>query len=148
MKSCCFELYRRLFYLVHFVKCWQFFLELNSNRLYQCSGKEKESRCLVFTSPKKREIRKFYVVVVQWRQKSCCFANLNQFAVLIDIAVVVAWAPYYLATVARFVQPVFLIRNEGLLLPVSRKTFRMLSAGAIQFALRKFCFWRITMYRK
>ena len=147
MKSCCFELYRRLFYLVHFVKCWQFFLELNSNRLYQCSGKEKESRCLVFTSPKKREIRKFYVVVVQWRQKSCCFANLNQFAVLIDIAVVVAWAPYYVATVARFVHPAFLIRNEGLL-PVSRKTFRMLSAGAIQFALRKFCFWRITMYRK
>ena len=28
------------------------------------------------------------------------------------------------------------------------KTFRMLSAGAIQFALRKFCFWRITMYHK
>ena len=32
---------------------------------------------------------------------------------------------YYLATVV---------------LPISRKTFRMLSAGAIQFALRKFCF--------
>ena len=31
----------------------------------------------------------------------------------------------------------------------SRKTFGMLSAaGAIQFELRKFCFWRITMYRK
>ena len=31
---------------------------------------------------------------------------------------------------------------------MSRRTFQMLSAGAIQFALRKFCFWRITMYRK
>ena len=31
---------------------------------------------------------------------------------------------------------------------MSQKTFRMLSAGAIQFALRKFCFWHITMYRK
>ena len=28
------------------------------------------------------------------------------------------------------------------------KTFGMLSAGAIQFAPRIFCFWRITMYRK
>ena len=32
---------------------------------------------------------------------------------------------------------------------MSRKTFGMLSAaGAIQFELRKFFFWRITMYRK
>ena len=28
------------------------------------------------------------------------------------------------------------------------KTFGVLSAGAIQFAPRIFCFWRITMYRK
>ena len=33
-------------------------------------------------------------------------------------------------------------------LPISQKTFRVLSTGAIQFALRKFCFWRITTYRK
>ena len=49
---------------------------------------EKESRRLVFTSFKKREIRQFYVVVVQWRPnyvqknvmlvESCCFANLSQ----------------------------------------------------------------------
>ena len=39
-------------------------------------------------------------------------------------------------------------QSETKELPMSRKTFRMLSAGAIQFALRKFCFWRITMYRK
>ena len=77
----------RLFHFVHFVNCWQFFLELNSERLYQCSGKEIESRCLVFTSSKKGEITQFYVVIVQWRQKnvqksvvlvqSCCFASLN-----------------------------------------------------------------------
>ena len=29
-----------------------------------------------------------------------------------------------------------------------KKTFGMLSAGAIQFAPRIFCFWRITMYHK
>ena len=65
-----------------------FFLTLNSNGLCQNSGKEKESRCLVCTSSKKREIRYFHVVVVQWRQRnvqksvmhvqSCCVANLNQ----------------------------------------------------------------------
>ena len=57
----------RSFHLVHFVKCWQFFQELNSERLYQCSEKEIEtlSRCLVFTSSKRREIRQFFVVVVQ-----------------------------------------------------------------------------------
>ena len=59
----------RLFHLVQFVKCWQFFLELNSKRLYGSSRKEKENRCLVFTSYRKREIRHFYVVVVQWRKK-------------------------------------------------------------------------------
>ena len=42
-----------------------FFLTLNSNGLCQNSGKEKESRCLVCTSSKKREISNFYVVVVQ-----------------------------------------------------------------------------------
>ena len=31
----------RLFHLVQFVKCWQFFVELNSKRLYESSGKEK-----------------------------------------------------------------------------------------------------------
>ena len=63
------------------------FLELNSKGLYQSSGKEKEGRCLVFTSSTKREIRLFHVVVVQRRQRnkqkdaihvqSCCFANLT-----------------------------------------------------------------------
>ena len=78
-----------LFHLVQFVKCWQFFLELNWKRLYRRSRKEKEIRCLVFTSFTKHEIRHVHVVVMQWRQRnlqksvmhvqSCCFANLNLF---------------------------------------------------------------------
>ena len=47
----------RLIYLVWFVKCWRFFVELNSKGLYQSSRKEKESFCLVFPSLTKREIR-------------------------------------------------------------------------------------------
>ena len=58
------------------------FQELNSKGLYLSSLKQKENRCLVFTSSKKREI---HVVVVQWWQRnvqknvmhvqSCCFAR-------------------------------------------------------------------------
>ena len=69
------------------MKCWRFFQELNSKGLYLKSLKEKENRCLVFTSSRKREIKKFHVVVVQRRQRnvqksvmhvqSCCFAYLN-----------------------------------------------------------------------
>ena len=55
----------RLIYLIQFVKCWQFFLEMNSKRLYRISGREKECRCLVFMSSTKREIWHFHVVVVQ-----------------------------------------------------------------------------------
>ena len=43
---------------------------MNSNRLYRSSGKEKESRYLVFTSSTKREIRPFHVVVVQRRKRN------------------------------------------------------------------------------
>ena len=57
-----------LFHLVYFVKCWQMFLELNSKGLYQSSGKEKESCCLVFPSLTKRTFWHFHVVVVQRRQ--------------------------------------------------------------------------------
>ena len=48
-----------LFHLVQFDKCWQIFLELNSKRLDQSSGKEKGSRRLVRTSSTKREIGTF-----------------------------------------------------------------------------------------
>ena len=74
----------QLFQLVQFVKCWHIFFW----RLYQTLGKEKESRCLVFTSSTKLEIRHFHFVLVQRRRRnelksvmhvqSCCFANLNQ----------------------------------------------------------------------
>ena len=55
----------RLFHIVQFVKCWQFFLDLNSKILNRSSGKEKENRCLLFTSSTKREIMHFHVVVLQ-----------------------------------------------------------------------------------
>ena len=55
--------------------------------LYRRWRKFEESRSLVFTSSKKREISHFHVVVVQWWQKnvpkivmhvqSCCFVELN-----------------------------------------------------------------------
>ena len=63
------ETLSRSFHLVQFVKCWQIFLKLNSYRLYRSSGKEKESRCLLFTPSTKREIRHFHVVIVQWRRE-------------------------------------------------------------------------------
>ena len=43
---------------------------LNSKGLYQSSGKENESCCLVFPSSTKREIRHFHVVVVQRRLRN------------------------------------------------------------------------------
>lgn len=79
----------RSFLLIQLVKCWKFLVVLNSKRMIRSSGKEKESRRLVFTFSTKREIRHFYVVVVQQRQRnvqkslmhvqSCYFSNLNQF---------------------------------------------------------------------
>ena len=76
----------RLFHLVQFVECWRIFLELNSKGLYESSGKEKESCCVVFPSSTKREIRKVHVIVVQqWlrnveksmiHMQRCCFSNL------------------------------------------------------------------------
>ena len=41
----------------------------SSKRLYQSSGNEKRSRCLVFPPSTKREIGHFHVVVVQKRQR-------------------------------------------------------------------------------
>ena len=88
-KFALFQTLPPLFHLIQFVKSWQFFLELNSKRLYRSSGKEKESPCLVFKSSEKREIGHLHIVVVQWLQlrtwctksvmhvKSCCFANLK-----------------------------------------------------------------------
>ena len=76
------------------------FFELNSKGLYQSSGKEKESCCLVFPSLTKCEIRHFHAVVVQLQQRnvqksmmqvqSCCFATINLCFFVILVAVVVA----------------------------------------------------------
>ena len=75
---------------------------LISEGLYQSSGKEKESCCLVFLPSIKRENRHFHVVVVQRRLRnvqksvmhvpSCCFTNLTYclFAVPVAVAVVVS----------------------------------------------------------
>jgi len=80
----CFKLYRA--YSIS-SNIGNFFLELISRGLYQSSGTENESCCLVFPSSTNREIRHVHVVVVQRRQRnvqksvmhvqSCCFANLN-----------------------------------------------------------------------
>ena len=59
-----------LFHFVYFVKCWQMFLELNSIGLYQTSGKEKESCCLVFPSLTKSKLRHFHFVVLQRWQRN------------------------------------------------------------------------------
>ena len=89
----------RLFHLVWFVKRWQFFLELNSKGLYQSSGKEKESGCLVFPSSTKRQFRHFHVVVVQQRQrnvqKNVIHVQSCFFAVLVAVAVVLASALFH-----------------------------------------------------
>ena len=91
----------RLFHLVQFVKCWKFFLELNSKRLYQSS----ESCGLVFTSSTKREIMHFHVLDVRavtakkCRKKRDARAgllfcqskprNIAFFAVFVDVIIVV-----------------------------------------------------------
>ena len=54
----------RLFHLALFVKFWYIFWCWIFQGLSQISGKEKESRSLVFTFSKKREIRHFHIVVV------------------------------------------------------------------------------------
>ena len=47
-----------------------FFQELNFKGTYISSRKEKENHFVVLTSSIKREIRKFYVAVVQLQQRS------------------------------------------------------------------------------
>ena len=87
MNSSCFKLYRAYFISFNSSNVANFFWSWIL-RLHRSLRKEKQSRCLVFTSSSTREIRHFHVVVVQWRQghiqksvmheKSCCFATLNQ----------------------------------------------------------------------
>ena len=65
----------------------QFFSRVESFETVSKCRKRKQSRCLVFKSSTKHEIRHFHVKVVQRRQRnvqksmmhvqSCCFVNLN-----------------------------------------------------------------------
>ena len=52
-------------------------LDLNSKGLYQSSGKEKESCCLVFPFSTKREIKQFHVVVVRHAAEKCTKSVLH-----------------------------------------------------------------------
>ena len=67
-KTRCFKLYRA--YSISFISSnvGNFFWSSILKDCIEVQEKKKESRCLVFTSLKKREIRQFHVVVVQWRQ--------------------------------------------------------------------------------
>ena len=74
----------RLFLPTYFVNCRRTLLKLNFKGLYPSSEREIKFRRCLFTSSIKREIRHFYVVVVQKRERnvqksvmhvqSCCFA--------------------------------------------------------------------------
>ena len=84
---CYFKLHRAYSNSFSSSNVCKFFWSWILKRLYQSLEKEKESRCIVFTSSTKRKIRQFHVAVVQRRQRnvqksvmqvqSCCFANLN-----------------------------------------------------------------------
>ena len=52
----------RLFHLVQFVKCWQFFVELNSKRLFQSLREKKKVAVLCSRLPQNVKLG---VVVVQ-----------------------------------------------------------------------------------
>ena len=78
VKSRCFKLYRTCsmsFNLVQFAKCWQ-----NWSWILKDCSEVQESRCLMFTSHTKREIRHFHVVVVQAKKlmykKAWCTCKL------------------------------------------------------------------------
>ena len=87
-----------LSHLIH--QIWQFFLELNSKRLYQSSENEEESRYLVFTSSRKRKIRHFHVVVVQWRQRNVQKSAMHvpSYFFLIDLNLYIVFMPFSLTS--------------------------------------------------
>ena len=84
---CYFKLHRAYSNSFSSSNVCKFFWSWILKRLYQSLEKEKESRCIVFTSSTKRKIRQFHVAVVLRRQRnvqknvmhvqSCCFASLN-----------------------------------------------------------------------
>ena len=64
------KLHRAYFISFHLSNVGQFFLVLNSKGLYQSSGKEKESCCLVFPSSKQKKHVKLGTSIVQRRLKN------------------------------------------------------------------------------
>ena len=81
-----------ILHLIQFVNSWQFFLELNSKTQWSKQKKKKKVAALCSRPPqtKKREIRNFHFVVMQWRQRNVQkrgrvvvgFAKLKPFAFL------------------------------------------------------------------
>ena len=67
LDSRCLKLYRAYSISFNSSNVGKFLFELNSKGLYQSSGKEIGSCCMVFPSSTKREIRRLHVVVVQRR---------------------------------------------------------------------------------
>ena len=69
VNSRCLKLHRAYFISFHLSNVGKFFLVLNSKGLYQSSGKEKESCCLVFPSSKKKNV-KLGTFIVQRRLRN------------------------------------------------------------------------------
>ena len=89
----------RLFQFVKNVKDRRFSLELISYGPHVRLERERKICLGLFTSPIKREIRHFHVVVVQWRQRNVqkkrdARAKLLFFHVIVAVAVVVVKPPY------------------------------------------------------
>ena len=84
MNSRFFQTSLRLFHSPLNVKCGWNLMELNSWRPHPSLERERKIGRRVFTSSIERPIRKFHVLVVQWRQRnvpksvmyvqSCCFS--------------------------------------------------------------------------
>ena len=66
---CCYKLHHCYSNSFNLSK-WRFFRSWILNACFLSSLKEKDNRCLVFTSSLKRPIRNFHVLVVQWRQRN------------------------------------------------------------------------------
>ena len=65
-----FQSLSRLLQLINFVKCKRTLFEPNSLEPYSNSERGRKFSCRLFTSPIKREIRHFPVVVLLWLQRN------------------------------------------------------------------------------
>ena len=94
-----------LFALVQFFKCWQFFLEVNSETLYRNSGKERGSRFLVFLSSKLSEMMHFHVVVVQRRQRNVQCKKAWSTSKVVVLLIKTCWHPICFLAIYLLVRP-------------------------------------------